>query len=677
MAANGTGDDASLLEEEEEEGSPNEGDVPMSRRQVALDYVKGWWRTAVIVVTPILFCPIPFAFDLSSEACAFYTIAIIAVYWITEAIPLAATSLLPLFLFPALGVLTAGETAINYLNDTNMLFVGGLMVAVAIEKWNLHKRIALLVLLLVGSSPKWLLLGFMCVTAFLSMWISNTATAAMMLPIAQAVLQEISEHSSSEVGTDTGGGGGGEPRTEDYSENVQLVSARQQHQQSYNSTESSEEEKEDEIKESPIDVKTESITEDNNGYTDDRQEIMERNNDNNSETASVQHPKPTPGFSWLAKGLMLGVAYSANIGGIATLTGTGPNLVFKGDIEQFFPDGPGINFGLWFAFAFPLMILCLSISWMYLSLLFCNDCFGKLKRLLCRKAGASGFYSSKAARNVLRQQYKRLGPWKFAEIELLCCFVILALLWLTREPQFITGWGAIFKTDDNMKSYFSDSSTVIFIVLLLFILPTKPCCFFRRRRHCSCSCPADGRETLLDWDSVHHKLPWNVVLLLGSGFALADGADKSGLSCVIGKRLLGIRHVPDVLKVLSVSVIIASVTEVISNVATTTLFLPILAQLAVALSLNPFYLMLPATVSASFAFMLPVATPPNAIAFTYRHLKVYDMVLTGIFMNIICVFAVNLAVNTWAVPLFDLHTFPNWTTTSGSISGKCNYTATF
>lgn len=298
------------------------------------------------------------------------------------------------------------------------------------------------------------------------------------------------------------------------------------------------------------------------------------------------------------------------------------------------------------------MLLALFCSWVYLSLLFCDDSFQWLKRKIFRQKAVYHLHSQ-TAKEVIKTQYKKLGRMSYAEVLLLILFLTLALLWLLREPKFFSGWSSIFTKDENNKSFVSDATTALLIVLLLFVIPSEPCC-------CSNWIGAGRSPRLLDWDTVQHRLPWNVIFLLGSGFALAAGAETSGLSAWLGDRLLGLQHLPRASIALCISIIVAAATEVLSNVATTALFLPVLANLAVKLCINPLYLMIPAAVSASYAFMLPVATPPNAIAFSYGYLKVSDMVLPGFFMNLICIGVVTLALNTTGAAIFDLRTFPTW-----------------
>ncbi|NXP11598.1 S13A5 protein, partial [Thinocorus orbignyianus] len=548
---------------------------------------------------------------LSQEAKCAYIIIIMAVYWCTEVIPLAVTSLMPVVFFPLLGVRSSKSVCLQYLNDTNMLFVGGLIVAISVEQWNLHKRIALRVLLILGVKPARLMLGFMIVTAFLSMWISNTATTAMMVPIVQAVLDQMdnTEHDVTMMEQGTG-------QTNTV---IEL------------------EEK------SPPDIPSVHVI--SNGQVPD--------DPRSSEERKMRKR--------VCKGMTLCVCYAASIGGTATLTGTGPNIVLKGQMNQLYPNNNDIvNFASWFGFAFPNMILMLVLAWFWLQ---CSFMGLDLKKTW--GCGAESTAKEKAACDVLKAEMKKLGPMSYAEFNVLLMFVLLILLWFTRHPGFVKGWAtSLFPRGEK---FITDSAPAVFVALLLFILPANKPKFTGCKT--SMSDPEQAEEDikkpflsapLLDWNVVQRKMPWTIVLLLGGGFALADASASSGLSAWLGHQMTPLGSVPRWAIATVLALIIAVFTECTSNVATATLFLPVFSSMATSVKIHPLYVMLPCTLSASFAFMLPVATPPNAIVFSYGHIRVLDMVKTGIVMNIIGVFCVTLAINTWGRSMFELDTFPAW-----------------
>ncbi|NXE52135.1 S13A2 protein, partial [Casuarius casuarius] len=559
------------------------------------------------------------------EARCGYVIILMALFWCTEALPLAVTAFFPVLLFPLMNVMDSATVCKEYLKDTNMLFIGGLLVAIAVEKWNLHKRIALRVLLIIGVRPALLLMGFMIVTAFLSMWISNTATTAMMVPIAQAVLDQLYK-SELKASPD-----------EEVSENINKAFELQE-----------ESTKPDSFK--VTDQKGEWVM---GVFLIGIMEVEEDKNQKNEKLLEENHKK-------LCKGMSLSICYSASIGGIATLTGTTPNLVLKGQVDELFPsNGNVITFASWFSFAFPTMVLLLLLSWIWLQIMFLG--FNFQKNFGCA-ASESAKAKERRAYGIIKDEHKKLGSMKFAEITVLVLFILLVLLWFTRDPGFMPGWATtLFNKDDT--SFVTDATAVIFISILMFIIPSEiPTSLSRTNSKPKIPVPS----ALLDWKTVHQKMPWNIVLLLGGGFALAKGSEESGLSSWLGSKLTPLESIPHPAIAFVLCLLIATFTECTSNVATTTLFLPILASMAEAICLNPLYIMLPCTLSASLAFMLPVATPPNAIVFSYGHLKVIDMAKAGFVLNILGVLTITLSINTWAASLFQLRTFPVWANKTGS-----------
>ncbi|XP_076831932.1 Na(+)/citrate cotransporter isoform X2 [Brachyhypopomus gauderio] len=556
----------------------------------------------ILAFTPLILLPLPLVNGTTEASCA-YVILLMAVYWCTEALPLAITALLPALLFPLFGIMQSKQVCVQYLRDTNMLFVGGLLVAVAVEHWNLHKRIALRVLLVVGVRPALLMLGFMGVTSFLSMWISNTATTAMMVPIMQAVLEQLDspEPLLEPVGCSQVSSRGPEtrrPQLAKYKDAVVVLSSL--------------------------------------------------------DTAAETPRHGGDAERWrVCKGMTLCVCYAASIGGTATLTGTGPNLVLKGQMNQLFPQNADvINFASWFGFAFPNMLIMLTLAWLWLQFLFMGFDF--------RKTWGCGVMKTEkeiAAYNVIREEHRLLGPMSSGELSVLALFILLVGLWFTRDPGFTTGWAShAFNSD---AEFVTDATVAVFVALFLFVLPSEPSRLFRWP-------PADPGPALLTWKVAQKKMPWNIVLLLGGGFALAKGSEVSGLSTWMGNQLTPLHSIPAWAIVIILCLLIATLTECTSNVATATLFLPVLASMSQSTGLNPLYVMVPCTLSASFAFMLPVATPPNAIVFSYGDLKVSDMAKAGFMMNIIGILCTTLAINTWGRAMFHLDSFPAWANRTGS-----------
>lgn len=470
-----------------------------------------------------------------------YTLAIallMAIWWITEALPLAVTALLPVALFPLFGVVDGKTISSMYFNHLIFLFIGGFLMAFAMERWNLHRRIALRILLLVGISPGRILLGFMLATSFLSMWMSNTATAMMMVPIALSIIFKLEESL-------------GVVKMGKYS-----------------------------------------------------------------------------------VGLLLGIAYSASIGGVATLVGTPPNLSFVRIVSIIFPEMTEISFANWFIFAFPVTVLLFIAAWLLLYFMY------KPKNSW-----------DNIQLNNFRKEYEALGKAKMEEKIVLILFIVLAFLWIFRTGFTIQsfempGWSKLFKT----PSYINDGTVAIFISLILFILPSK----------------SQKGERIMNWETAN-KIPWNIVLLFGGGFALAQGFVDSGLSVWFGEQLAGLANIDSIYLTFANVTMMSLLTELTSNVATTEMILPILAGLSTVIKINPLLLMIPATLAASLAFMLPVATPPNAIIFGTNRIKVKDMVKTGILLNITGIIIATLVMYFWGTLVFDIDVtvFPEWAASAG------------
>ena len=428
----------------------------------------------------------------------FCSVLWIASWWITEAIPIPVTSLLPLVLFPLTGGYDLGLTASAYGNDIIYFYLAGFFIAIAMEKWNLHQRIALTIISIVGTNKKNMILGFMLATAFLSAFLSNTSTSIMMLPIGIAIISQVSKSKK------------------------------------YN-------------------------------------------------------------HSNFGKVLMLGIAYSASIGGFSTLYGTPPNLILKSNIQQFF--NYTIDFDQWFLLALPLSITLLFICWIYLV----NFSFSLSSR-------------SSISKNQIINKLKELGKIKYEEIIVLIIFSLFVItLLLKRKIQIY-----IISIDDTIIA--------IFYAILLFIFNSK-----------------DGNKKIISWkDSA--KLPWGIVLLFGGGLSLAAAMQGSGLTLWIGEKLYGLNTFSLIMIVLSIVFVVNFLTEITSNLATVSMILPILATLSITLGLHPFIIMISATIAASCAFMLPVATPPNAVVFGSGYLRIRDMIKTGLFMNLISILLVSLYV---------------------------------
>ncbi|CAL1606473.1 unnamed protein product [Knipowitschia caucasica] len=567
-------------------------------------------KQLILVFTPLLFLPLIFALPEKEGKCL-YVVVLMATFWCTEALPLAVTAMLPVCLFPTLGILTSKKVCPQYFLETNFLFLSGLLMASSIEEWGLHRRIALKVLSIVGVQPAWLILGMMLTTSFLSMWLSNTATTAMMLPIANAILESLFgdlEELKRKC------------RSKEEPENDAINGHSTVKLHSLPSIPSEKQILSIDIEEAPEPPET-------------------RTSDEIQSEAQYQLKV------W--KGFLICIPYAASIGGTATLTGTAPNLILIGQLKSYFPECDLINFGSWFAFAFPLMLLFLFVGWLWIAFL-----YGGLNTRLCFKREDHRAKAEARAAALIVEDYKKLGPINFAEGAISFFFLVFAILLFTRDPKFVTGWAVFFK-----KGYVSDAVTGVIIVSVLFFFPSqKPSLRWWTDPHASNT----PYVPLLSWKKAQDSVPWNIILLLGGGFAMAKACEESGLAFWIGAHLEPLAQVPPPAAVMLITAFLACFTEFASNTATIIIFLPVIAELALRVSVNPLYFMIPATVGCSYAFMLPVSTPPNSIAFASGHLRIKDMVKTGVVMNILGIMCVSLAMNTWGVAMFDLNSYPEW-----------------
>lgn len=557
-----------------------------------------YWRGIMSVVMPIILLPLIVVINTSESRCA-YVMLLMAAYWMTEALPLPVTALIPVFAFPMLGVLGTSEVTVCYMTETNMMFLGGLTVAIAVEHCNLHRRIALFVLIRAGQSPRRLMLGFMMCTMFLSMWISNTATTAMMVPITEAIVAELFPKEKEVPDAD----------------GISIIST-----------------------------------------ADEKQQIEDTDSQSSYTSTEVE---PTDGKVELSEmgkklrlAMLLSVAYSANIGGTGVVTGTAPNMVLMSQLQTTFGDSQPLTFASWMGFNIPGMVLCVFLAWLWLQYLFIG--------LRTNIIGVVTKEQETAALVLLKRKYTELGIVRFHEKVVACLFFILVGLWVFRSPQFVTGWANLIEDGygDKPNLKVENASAALLIVVLLFMVP-KSLDFWRSRN------PEDkspvSHEGCLNWKVVNDKLPWGIILLLGGGFAMAEASQQSGLSEWLGKALQHlVEKMPSAAIVFVLSLMTAMLTEVSSNTATASILLPVLKSLSLNLKMNPIYIMLPTTICCSYAFMLPVATPPNAIVFAATNMRIITMMKTGIVMNVICVCAITLMINTLGIPLFDVHSFPDW-----------------
>lgn len=425
----------------------------------------------------------------------------IAIWWVSEAVPIPITSLLPLLLFPLTGAMTMDQVAEPYSRKIIFLFVGGFLLALAMQRWSLDRRIALRIISLVGTNMRQIVLGFILATWILSMWIPNTATTMMMLPIALSVIVQFKALSSDQSSDDTFG-----------------------------------------------------------------------------------------------KALVLCIAYSASIGGLATLVGTPTNLIFADAVKEIYQvDMP---FDQWIWFGLPVSFLLMALTWWHLT----------------RNAFKLSNKQVEGANTIIAKELKSLGKIKPEEKIVLGVFAVVAFLWMTRRYL--------------INPYFpkvDDINIALGGAVLLFLIPA----------------PSNTKEQIMDWNT-GLKLPWGVILLFGGAFAVAAGFEISGLTAWIGEQLSGLQNYPFWFILIIIITLVIFLTEVTQNMATCTLMMPIMAALSEVLNVHPFIMMSSICVTASCAFMLPVATAPNAIVFGSGFLKIKDMMRAGFLLNILSIIIIFL-----------------------------------
>ncbi len=453
-----------------------------------------------LVLGPLLFLVlnlIPFEF-VNPEADKVLSIAIwMIIWWLTEAVSISVTALIPIIFFPMLGIATMREVGSSYGDPIVFLFLGGFIIALALEKVNLHKRVALGIIRLTGSSPDRVLLGFMISTAIMSMWISNTASTVVMLPIALSVIQL--------------------------------------------------------------------LINDSDGFTNQDKQF--------------------------ALKIMLGIAFSANAGGIATLIGTPPNIAMAGFVESTY--GIEISFVKWMAIGLPFSVVLLTLIFFILSKVFFRS-----KNLILNDP-----------QSIIQKEIQKLGSINLSEIVVIIIFLITIFLWIFKGKL----------NDVQSIIYLSNAGISMFGAFLLFCVP-----IFQKNMF------------VLEWEDTR-KLPWGIIILFGGGLALATALKNVGIIDLIGDFISNQNGLSIIVVSTILTVIVLFLTELMSNVALITVFTPVCAGIAIGMDVPMLHFLIPITMAASCAFMLPMATPPNAIVFASGYVKVADMAKVGIVLNIISI----------------------------------------
>jgi solute carrier family 13 (sodium-dependent dicarboxylate transporter), member 2/3/5 len=538
----------------------------------------GLWLGPLVFTLILLFVDLDPNNPMVSRMAAI--VALMAIWWISEAVPLPITALLPMILFPITGIMYGGvidasnrvnsdaligvelsdlqvmynNVASQYMDWIIFLFLGGFLIAIAVEKWKLHKRIALHILRFFGGQPKRLVLGFMAATGFLSMWLSNTATAMMMLPMALSLIVLYEELNGKILAE----GGSVDTRANNFS---------------------------------------------------------------------------------LA--LLLGLAYGASIGGMATIIGTPVNGVLITQMSNLFPEAPDITFATWMIFALPMSVVYMLITWWLLT------------RVIFPMPASTPFDGE----GFIDNEIKSLGAMSNEEKKVAVVFSAVAVLWMTRKERLfgndidIFGWSHYLDAfmsrigTEPVGRFIDDGTVSITMALLLFVVPAS-------KSH-------GGR--LLEWEDTA-RVPWGILLLFGGGLALANGFTISGLSGYLaGQFQLLLSDASPLLIVISMTTFITLLTELTSNTATISMAVPFMASLSQAIEVSPFLLLIPTTIAASCAFMLPVSTPPNAIVYGSGRIPIMKMVAAGIWLDVLSVIIITSSLYMLGALIFNvLEPFPAW-----------------
>jgi sodium-dependent dicarboxylate transporter 2/3/5 len=474
--------------------------------------------SGIVVLLLLLILPAPEG--MQPEAMRALGVALLmAIWWMTECIPIYATAFVPIALFPLLGILDANTTTENYGHNYVLMLLGGFFLAKSIELSGLHKRVALFIISKLGTSRKKIILSFMLATAFLSFWIANVAVVLLMLPIALAIASKEEEHA-------------------------------------------------------------------------------DRN----------------PNFG-LA--LMLAIAYAASVGGTGSLIGTPPNMVFAGVFAKSFPELPEIDFLQWMKLGTPIVIIILPIIWVYLTKYF----------------KISGNFAG--SKEIVNQEIMAIGKISKMEKRVFAIFLFTAIGWIFRRDIelgnfIIPGWSSLL----GVKAYVHDSTVAIISALLLFAIPSG----------------GGETKTLLDWKSAA-TVPWGVVMIVGGGYAIADSFNHTGLATFLGSKLSFISQYPMIVILVIVIFLMIFITEINSNTATANIFLPVLAAMAIAGSINPLLLMIPATFACSFSFMLPSGTGTNAVIFGSNRVTIPEMAKCGLGLNLLCIMLLTMLMYLYVLPV--------------------------
>ncbi|CAJ0576840.1 unnamed protein product, partial [Mesorhabditis spiculigera] len=620
-------------------------------------FLKNYW----IIIGPILFSPLLF---FGKPLQCVWCICLIASYWIAGVGPLGVTCLLPVFLFPFFGFTSAQKVVSFFFKDTSVMLFITLGMGIVVEEVNLHRRIALKMLCWMGTRPNRLLFGFMCVTCFVSFFLTDSAATALMLPFALAILEakESGKMTTPDSETSTPPTPSTNPSNDTSQKdagNKSLSLASQSGKAAVSSPEtssrkSSNKSQKKSSSQKPSSSKKQSsarkqggaeqpttTTIETNAFATDAQKSQER-------LDKAEIVRKNLGFR---KAMILACSHASLIGGTAIITSTGPNLIFKGELETrshsqdnhppFFPIELHVSYFQWAAMAIPPAFLYLVASYAVLIVCFCGC--GEL--LLWRKPGAEEHRQQLNIRAIIHNSYEDLGPMTFAETSVMSWFGVLVLLWATRDLGFIPGWGDLIFEPTHAKMM-TESVAGIVVLYVMFLWPRYG--FGDEQR-------TNENDRILTWALIQQKLSWSIIMLVGCGFCISEAVKGSGLAKEVELLVRGLSGIHPIMVQLILLTAVVAMTEFMSNAGTANIFVPLSMEAAKGLNWHPFRLGLPAAIGPSLAFMLPMATPPNALVYDTGYISFFELFYTGGVLNIFCIAVTIVNMNTWAYWLLNMN----------------------
>ncbi|XP_067132212.1 Na(+)/citrate cotransporter-like [Centruroides vittatus] len=613
----------------------------------------------VICFVPLILTTIIIVGNNSLESRGLYIFFVMEIFWILELLPLAITSFFPIVLFPLLGISNSDKISHKYMSPSSVLYFVSSLFAAGIDHCNLYKRIALTMLFYTKLDISRTMFGLMTTTAVISMWISNTVTTTTIVPIVHAIIVELAEAKILCDGKKMNYA----PKkklikkevVEDRKKNVEVIDLTTQVKINGNDNRNESEienksgfNSEDNKIEYDANIKesdNKAVDEDNVRF--DNEEVLkegeikeiERENENleyelsEESLFAIDTEKMDKDLQRMRKILMLSIAIAAICGGTSTLIGTSTNMVLVDYLKYEFPDSNEVNFSSWMCYHVPVVFLLVLLIYLYLS-----------KYVLKNKR----ISKNEDVTKVIIAKYKELDPISFHEVAVLSLSVGVVISCVSKKPMFSPGWQDLLNSlyTEGKRLDIKHTTPAIFLSLFLFLIPAKP--------------KLEKSPPLLTWKKAQKHLNWDVLFIFGGSFTLAEGLKDSGVIKLLGDQLKVLSNFPTELVMIIVCLLAIIFTQLITNAAVNNFFLPVIKSIAIALKVNPLYLMIPFTISCSFSFSLPMSTPSNVVVYNASGMKTIEMAKPGIIVTIICLIIELIMVISWGKFIFNYTAFPDW-----------------